>query len=354
MSTTALDQPMIGPVVQGVVPVSTTLPSPNSKLSLLITAPEVNYSLEAPIIDSPIVEDNKVTARFIIDDNVYLDLTLIDQDSKQENEFKVSQFSLFYYIEERRPRAHFVADTIMAVMGLAGRIDLKIPELEVSTKLTVEPSLLEISRMLHRRQTAYRLMVIEETAGKQFLLPSAISEREIKSIAFVYHAIVDRSFMWTGGSLNMVIPATQENASNFAQLPQPVSWPLPEQSLSETVLDQSIYLGRAVVAMEDAVVKNLDNVLEHLGVGDGRQVTLEIHSRQDKYEFTEVPYSSHISWEPKIQALIDLESYLDAAITQRYHALAAATLAGLTEEEKKEVTTFPDIDEAFIFDADGE
>lgn len=354
MSTATINQPMTGPVIQGSVPISLPLPRPDSNLSLLINAPGVHYELEAPVVDSPVIEDNKITARFSLDENVYLDLNLIGQSIEQDNKFKVGQFSLFYHIEVQRPRAHFVADTIMAVMGLAGRLDLKISGPIVSTILTVEPSLLEISKMLHRRQTAYRLMVIEEATGKQFLLPSAISEGEIKRIAFVYHAIVDRSFMWAGGTLNMLIPATQESASNFAQLVQPFNGPLPEQPLSETVLDQSIYIGQAVVTMEDAVVKNLDEVREQLGAGDGRQITLEIHSRQDKYEFTEIPYPSSVSWEPKIQALINLESYLDAAITERYHALAAATLDGLTEEEKKEVTTFHNLDESFVVGTDGE
>jgi hypothetical protein len=108
--------------------------------------------------------------------------------------------------------------------------------------------------------------------------------------------------------------------------------------------------------MEDAVVTNSDEVRKQLETGDGREVTLEICSLsgQDKYEFTESLYSSEILWEPKIQTLIDLKPYLDAAITERYHALAAATLAGLTEEEKKDVTTFPDLDESFIVDRDGE
>jgi hypothetical protein len=242
----------------------------------------------------------------------------------------------------------------MAVLGLAGKVYLKISEQEIRT-LNLDPSLLEISKMLHRSQTAYRLMVIEKATGKEFFLPSGIWENEIKKISFVYHAIVDRSFMWPGGSLTSSIPATQENASNFGQLAQPFDGPLPEQSLTETVLGQSIYLGRAIVTMEGAVVKNLDEVREQLDAGDGRQVTLEIHSMQDKYEFTEIPYSSNVSWEPKIQALIDLEPYLDAAIAERYNTLAASTLAGLTEEEKEGITTRPEIGEAFLIDSpDGE
>jgi hypothetical protein len=355
MGTVTVDQSITGPVIQGNVPISLPIPRPDSNLSLLVNLPGVHYAFEAPIVSSPVIEDNRIIARFVVDDNVYLDLNLTGQSIQPGNQFKSGQFTLFYKIEEPRPRAHFVANTLMAVISLVGRFDLKISKPEVSTNLNVATSLLEMSKMLHRRQTAYRLMVIEKATGKQFLIPATISEKEIERIAFVYHAIVDRILTWPGGSLNSSIPASQENASNFAQLVQPFNGPLPEQSLSETVLGQSIYLGRTVITMEGAVVKNLNEVREQLEARDGRQVTLEIHSRQDKYEFLETPYLLNESWEPKIQALINLEPYLDAAITERYHALAAATLVGLTEEEKKEVTTRPELGEAFLIDdSDGE
>ena len=345
MSTAILDQPMTSPVVRGLVPVSLPIRGLESNLSLLIHAPGVHYRLEAPLAGSPIVEDSNITARFVVDKDVYLDLNLIGKSLERENKFEVGQFSIFYHIDERRPRAHFVADTLMAVMGLAGKLDLKISEPEVSTRLNLEPSLLEISKMLHRRQTAYRLMVIEQATGRQFLLPSAISDREIERIAFVYHAIVDRSFIWPGGRLNISVPATPENASQIAQVVRLSSWPLPPQPLAKTVLGQHIELGLATVTMEDAVVKNLDSVMEELETGDGHQVTLEIHSRQDTYEFIGIHYSTDLSWEPKIQALIDLEPYLDAAITGRYHALAASTLEGLTDEQKSAITARPELDE---------
>ncbi|HVF57712.1 MAG TPA: hypothetical protein VM934_16280 [Pyrinomonadaceae bacterium] len=357
MSAITLDQPITGPIVHGIIPMPMSMPGPDSKLSLNIHALGVHYELEAPIVGSPIIEDSKLIARFIVDDNVYLDLNLIGQNIEQENDFNVGQFTLSYRIEEQRPRAHFVADTLMAVIGLAGRFDLKISKPKVKTNLNIETPLLEISKMLHRRQTAYRLMVIETATGKQFLLPSAISEREIERIAFVYHAIVDGSFIWPGRNFYSSIHVTQEHAASFAQYIRSPVQSLPVEALSETVLGQPINLGRAVVTMDDAVVKNLDEVLEHLEGGDGREVTLEIHSLsgQDKYDFIEVPYSSSVLWEPKIQALINLEPHLDAAITERYHALAAATLSGLSEEEKKEVTTRPELGEAFLINSsDGE
>ena len=51
--------------------------------------------------------------------------------------------------------------------------------------------------------------------------------------------------------------------------------------------------------------------------------------------------------------LVDLEPHLDSHLVERYHALAAATLSGLTEEEKAEVTTRPEFGEAFLI-ADSE
>ncbi|HLL16930.1 MAG TPA: hypothetical protein VK388_17860 [Pyrinomonadaceae bacterium] len=356
MSTLTLNEPLISPILRGTIPISLPLPGQDSNLSLHISAPGVSYKLEAPLVDSPIIEDNKIVARFIVDANVYLDLTLTGQSLIYEERFKYGQFSLFYNIEERRPRAHFVADTLMAVMGLAGRLELKISEPEVSTNLNFDFPLLEISKMLHRRQTAYRLMVIEKATGKQFLLPSTMTEGEVGRIAFVYHAIVDRSFIWSGRSFEGLMPATQQYASLLAQPVQPSIWAQPIDSLSETILGQQIDLGHSVISMEDAVIESLDEIREQLKAGDGRQIALKIRSLsgQNKYEFIEAPYLSDISWEPKIQALIDLEPYLDAAIVDRYHGLAASTLAGLTEEEKKEVTTFPDLDEAFMADVDGE
>jgi hypothetical protein len=61
-------------------------------------------------------------------------------------------------------------------------------------------------------------------------------------------------------------------------------------------------------------------------------------------------------WDPSIQALIDLEPQLDARLADRYNALAASTLDDLTEEEKRDVTARPELDEAafILSDSDGE
>jgi len=346
MSTVILDQPMTVPFLQGSIPIS--LPLPQSDSHIFITEPEILSTHETSLENPLIIEDDRIVAKFSVDGNVDLDLILTGKSVENENKFQVERYSLIFQIKEPRPRAHFIVATYMAVIGLAGKLDLQISEPEVSLNINFELPLLEISKLLHRRQFTYRLMVIEEATGKQFLLPSAISDREIETIAFVYHAIVDRSFIWTGESFKTSVPATQDCASSLAQ-PFPGSHVV---AISETVLGQPIDLGRATVTTEDLVVKNLDEVREQLEAKDGRQITLEMRSLsgQSKYEFTEIPYSSGALQEPNIQTLIDLEPYLDAAITERYHALAAATLEGLTEEEKKEITARPELGEAFLID----
>jgi len=351
MSTVTLDQPIAGPVLQGSAPISIPLLRPDSHPYLLINTPGERYRLEFPIVGSPIIEDNKIIARFIVDDNVYLDLKIVGQSIESENKF-TGQFSLFYQIEQRRPRAHFVADTLMAVIGLAGRFDLEISKPKVSTNLNFELQLLEISKMLCRRQMSYRLMVIEKATGKQFLLPSAISKSEIEGIAFVYHAIADRSFVWHSGKMEFAVPATQEKLALLLQSEQPFNISLEPHSFSETVLGESISLGSAKIVIVDAVLRNLNEVRRELEKLDGRlvNVTIESLSGQVRYEFQEAPCLSDKSWEEKIQRLIDLEDQLDTALIARYHALAASTLEGLTEEEKAEITMPSNIGEAFLID----
>src|SRR5918912_4557256 len=106
VSTVTLDQPMTSPVIHGSIPDFLPLLKPDSNLSLLINLPGVHYRLEAPIVGSLSIEDNRIVARFIVDANVYLDLNLMGQSVELDNKFKRGHCTLFYKIEEQRPRAH--------------------------------------------------------------------------------------------------------------------------------------------------------------------------------------------------------------------------------------------------------
>jgi len=53
-------------------------------------------------------------------------------------------------------------------------------------------------------------------------------------------------------------------------------------------------------------------------------------------------------WNEDLQLLINMEGQLDAALVERYNTLAAASLSGLNEDEKAEITARPEIGEAFL------
>jgi hypothetical protein len=55
-------------------------------------------------------------------------------------------------------------------------------------------------------------------------------------------------------------------------------------------------------------------------------------------------------WNDDFQMLVDMESQLDAALVERYNDLAAASLSGLNEDEKAQITMRPTVGEAFLID----
>ncbi len=219
-------------------------------------------------------------------------------------------------------------------------MDLQIPELEVSQKLFFNPAAFRISLMLQRRQWAYRLMVIERATGKEFFLPPNLSPAEMSLVAFAYRAIVERSFVWPIEEANYY---TRYPPEVLAQLPpdnSPVRYQIGPLILSKNLLGQLLSLGTETMIIEDMVFQNAEEARRELALGDGHPVEVIIRSLsgQARFELPEVPRLPDAPWDERIQQLINLESQLDASIVARYHALAAATLADLTEEEKKEIT----------------
>lgn len=321
------------------------------RVDIPISGPNFQYRLQAQIISEELVGGDKFIARFTVDENVDFILTLIGKQIDQGARFEWREFSLNHHISDHRPRAHFVASTLMATFALAGGFHLRIPELKIDQTLNIAVPLPEISKLLQSRQMAYRFMVIEQATGTEFLLPISVPPADKSALAFIYHAIVDRSFVWHSGKLVSSIPARKESlALPFLNQPSCVS--NEEDSFSRTLLDQSISLGPATITIGDAVVEHLDAVRRELESDDGHQVRVEIHSLsgREKYDFLEAPRLPKLPWDSKIKGLIDLESGLDSALFMSYNALAAASLNGLSEEEKAEITARPEIGEAFLID----
>ena len=106
------------------------------------------------------------------------------------------------------------------------------------------------------------------------------------------------------------------------------------------VLDKSVFLGDARVTVTDAVIENFDQVKQALEKLDDTlvQVVIESASGRATIALSNAPRLPDTPWPASIQRLVDLEKPLDARLVSRYHALAAATLEGLTEVEKAAVT----------------
>jgi len=327
-------------------------PTVSKPIVIPIAGPNFRYRLEARIVFEELLDDNKFIARLIVDRNVDFILTLLGKQVEGGRRFEFGQFALNYRVNEPRPRAHFVASTLMTMLALSGGFQLKIPELQIDQTLNMELPLLEISGLLRTRQTAFRLMVIENATGVEFLMPESVSLADWGTLAFVYHAIVDRSFIWPYGKHDTSIPAKKESLTQFPLENQPFGFPQTITPLSEKVFGHVIDLGRVKVTTDDAVIRNPDAVSQEFQRNDGHLVTFGVESLSGRarYDCPEAPRWSAVDSEPKIKELIDLEPQLDAALFAGYNELAAATLAGLSDEERAKITSRPETGKAFVIE----
>ncbi|HEY0324051.1 MAG TPA: hypothetical protein VGC66_24095 [Pyrinomonadaceae bacterium] len=334
-----------------------TLPSSLSlsELSLHITVPDFKFRLNAPLLDvTPTFSLGKIVIRAIVDTHVIAVLTLNGNLIQGTTKFQTERFALSFELIEQRPRALFTAASILAMLGVARVMDVGIPEFDLGQRVNFDLPLPVICERLEKRQIAYRLMAIEQATGKEFLLPLSFAGSDLSAISFTYHSIVNRSFIWPDTrTLEGVIPANREGFARLHPINQPTKITFDSIPASKMVLGQLIPLGKARIVIEDAVLQNSDKVKDELEQNDGHQVEILMRSLsgQARYELPDAPHLPDTPWEPFIQELIGLESRLDACVINRYNAMAAATLAGLTEEEKAEITTRPDLDEdAFLME----
>jgi hypothetical protein len=194
------------------------------------------------------------------------------------------------------------------------------------------------------------LLVIERATGKRFPFPN-LSRSEVETIAYIYHAIVDRTFGWPIGTITVAVPATQERLAALPPGGCPPHQLLGPKLVTKTLLSHSIVLGNEIIAIDDMIVEHPDEVRRELARDDGHLVEVNVRSLSGRARI-DLPDAPCLPDKPRdsdIEALIDLESQLDARLADRYHALAAATLADLTEEEIREITSRDKIVEETFF-----
>lgn len=345
MSTATITPPNINHIMAGGIPVPFVLPHSFSHFLLPITARGISYQLDAPLVEEPTIEPNRLIAKFAIDDNVIFILTLFGEQI-ENGDFQAKTYILHSKVTEPRARAHFVASTTLAVLGFAGSIGLNIPDLGIQTSLDFKPPLAQISDFVRRRDIAYKLLVIERATGSEFVWPDMYTSEEFGQLTRVKRAIVERAFVGPVEPVLHKVPATKEVLAwveTYEQSPRQEVGPMPFIS---TVFNQTINFGNVKLIVEDAYIVNSQDVRGALSIGDGHEVEVIVSSRSGLglYETPEAPRLPESPWDSKLAALASLEEALDEELIERYDALAAATLSGATEEEKAVMTARPELD----------
>jgi len=354
MSAMVIDQPAFGTIFEGPIPVPLTLPQSFSAFTLPITAPGFYYELEAPLTERPIFKGSQFIIKIAVDEHVMFSFTLTGRQTEDETQFRASNYVLHCKVTEPRARPHFVAATVLAVFGFAGKIGLTIPDLGISSYLDFNLPLIEMSNLLQRRQIAYRLMTVERATGINFQWPHVSSYEELEYLNRLYHAITERAFIGPIDPIGYKVPALKELLQwldGFNGSTKQTYGPVP---INTNLFGQTIELGNVQIVVADALIVNADKVRHELEVNDSHLVEIVISSLsgQGLYETPEAPSLDSSPWGNKIEALISLEKQLDEALIERYHALATDTLAGVAEELKAELTTKPELSEnAFLMES---
>jgi hypothetical protein len=330
------------------------LPKPHDSL-LVIDVPAFGIRMQGEITDFDVAAGYRdVTFESFVDAGVSALLTLRSEYSNGVgSDLQIKAASLSLRVNDHRPRTHFIANTLYAMLGLAGPVKVSIPGLNIDLGLhfTMPPS--EVAAFLQGRQTYFGLMVIEKGTGLKFDIPPHISGEEMNSIAFAYHAIAARQFIWLVNDITQPTPANEEMLAWFNNLqpaePNGCTYTLqfgPSQEIRR-IFGQDVPLGDQTVFIVDGLIENCDDLLRELAKNDGHVVPITIRprGRRGRYVFTNAPRLPDNPWDEKIEGFIKLEEMLNERLAARYHKLAASTVADLTPDEMEVVTTPPKLDD---------
>ncbi len=329
---------------------------PLESVSLKILIPDLTVVFEGAVVQ---LRQNRDPGQFFmtlaIDSNVEASITFAGRTIEQGTSLEIKEVSFRLAPTEDCARADFVASTLNAALTLSQRVHFQIPERGLDLALAFNLPLIEISRLLQSRQTSYRLMTIERATGIHFELPAgAFSGTDIAAIIFVFRAIVDRSFNYhLINGIPIPVEANEKGAERLRSLEESRVITFGPEDMSKSLLGIPISLGAMTVKIQDPYIEDIDHVSEEVAQGDGHMVTALIRSltNQALFELPEAPRLPLNPWDSRIQSLIGLERELDSRLIERYHALAASTLAGLSEEERARVTRRVELDEeAFLID----
>lgn len=321
--------------------------APPKNMSIEISVPNLGgyFRLELTDLDDSEIEDGRVLVKAAIDANARMVLTLIGESDRSG--FHTKSVSFAFETVKKTPESDFRLATLRAALSLATQTRLAVPGLGLDLWFRLNESPRDIGEMLKLRQTMYRLMVIERAIGRQLKVPSFIAGQDMEAISLLYHAITERAFGWPlDGVLTVFYAAGKKVADRLEECNQSSNFVYPCFH-RQPLFGIEFPLGEGTITIVDKHIEDFEQVVKELISDDGHTVAVRVRSSigLTHYNFPDSPRMPNKAWDADLQMLINMEGQLDAALVQRYHDLAAATLEGLSDEQKAAVTVRPELDE---------
>jgi hypothetical protein len=352
MSTAVLEsQASVAAEIISVISTGVIL-APPTDFSLEISVPNLGgyFRLELIDLDDSEIGNGRVVVRAAVDSNATMVVTLMGESDSDG--FHTKSFSFGFESAEKTAESDFRLATLRAALSLANQTRLVSSGLGLDHWFRLNESLRDISEMLKLRQTMHRLMVIEGATRRRFKVPSFVVGEDMEAIGFLYHAITERSFEWPfEGVLTVFYAASKDLATRLEESAASPDFGYP-CSQHKSLFGIEIPLGEGIITIVEKQIEGFEQTLIELRKDDSHTVAVRVRSRIGvaHYSMPNAPRLPTNVWKNDLQMLIDMEGQLDAALMQRYNALAAATLAGLSDDEKAAITARPEIGEAFLID----
>jgi len=340
--TDTLQPEIMASVLTGIV--NSPLPEHVGEHKAELVFPLFHYSLSAPVVEMVVVADSRqTTVKIAVDEAVTMVCELKGKRLNGKDEMEVG---IYFENAADKARASFVASTLQCLLWLAGPMKLRIPALGLDLEVEFTAPLEEVNQTMHIRHLAYRLMVIERAFDRKLAGSLLFFNADVDRITFVYHAVIDRSFVWPFFQAQFPFPANEQSLDILKDADRPSIRRLNVAHYGANVLGTSLSLGRAIVTIENGVIVNVEEIGRELGTLDGHEFPALIKSLTGRatYEFPEAPRLSETKWDKRVEEFLALDQQLDEAIFQAANQLAAQSLADLSEEEKAEVTARPQFD----------
>jgi hypothetical protein len=313
---------------------------------LSFSSPQVNVELlRTSFHFAP--EDGRITVQAALDVNVPLTIEIAGKLTGGGTEFKPKEIGLVIAPNGDDAGLLFVASTFVALFALSP-LSLVVPGIGLALNdLRFDLSPKQIGEQLRTSKTAYKLMVVGRATGNRMDFPPILSGQDLQILTLIYRAIVDRTFDWPLASYPLRRLATPAALESIRALGEPASMTFVRENVSQELLGRLIRLGTIKVFFKQAIIRDRDAFLGRLASESGQEVGTEVIAVDGRatIECADAPRLPDSPWTVQEKKLIALGPHLCDLLASRYNQLAAATLAGLTEEEKAEITARPELDE---------